>query len=100
LTDEITLIPTPGHTPSHVSVAIVSAGEAAVIIGDVCHHPAQVTEGWSPLFDMNPVLAQESRERLMARIEGERMQVIAGHFPHPGFGRIVRAEGKRYFRAG
>ena len=100
LTDEITLLPTPGHTPAHMSVAILSAGEAGVIIGDVCHHPAQVTELWSPVFDMNPTLARESREKLLQKIEDERMAVIAGHFAHPGFGRIVRVEGKRYWRAG
>ena len=99
LTDELTLVPTPGHTPAHVSVAIMSAGEAGVIIGDVCHHPAQITEGWSPVFDMNPALAQQSREKLMQKIEAERMTVIAGHFAHPGFGRIVRTEGKRHWRA-
>jgi glyoxylase-like metal-dependent hydrolase (beta-lactamase superfamily II) len=99
LTDELTLLQTPGHTPAHISVAIASAGEAGVIIGDVCHHPAQVTEGWSPVFDMNPVLSAESREKLLQRIEADRMTVIAGHFPHPGFGRVVRTEGKRYWRA-
>ena len=99
LTDELTLLQTPGHTPAHISVAIVSAGEAGVIIGDVCHHPAQVTEGWSPVFDMNPVLSAESREKILQRIEADRMTVIAGHFPHPGFGRVVRTEGKRYWRA-
>jgi glyoxylase-like metal-dependent hydrolase (beta-lactamase superfamily II) len=99
LTDEITLLPTPGHTPAHTSVAIMSAGEAAVIIGDVCHHPAQVSEGWSPVFDMNPALSAESREKLLQRIEADRMTVIAGHFAHPGFGRVVRVEGKRYWRA-
>ncbi len=100
LTDEVTLLPTPGHSPSHVSVAILSAGEAGVIIGDVCHHPAQVTDLWTTVFDMNPALARESREKLLQRIEDERMTVIAGHFAHPGFGRIVRIEGKRYWRAG
>ena len=70
-----------------------------MIIGDVCHHPAQVTELWSPVFDMNPALARESREKLLQKIEDERMAVIAGHFAHPGFGRIVRVEGKRYWRA-
>jgi glyoxylase-like metal-dependent hydrolase (beta-lactamase superfamily II) len=99
LTPELTLLPTPGHTIAHSSVAIVSGGEAAVIIGDVCHHPMQITEGWSPVFDMNPVLSHESRERLLQRIEDDRMTVIAGHFAHPGFGRLVRIEGKRYFRA-
>jgi glyoxylase-like metal-dependent hydrolase (beta-lactamase superfamily II) len=100
VTDDITLLQTPGHTPAHVSVAVASQGEAGVIIGDVCHHPAQVTETeWSPIFDMNPVLSAQSRESLMQRIEGERMLVLAGHFKAPGFGRVVRAEGRRYWRA-
>ena len=49
LTDEIHLLPTPGHTPAHVSVAIASGGETGIIIGDFCHHPAQaVRTEWSP----------------------------------------------------
>ncbi len=99
LTDELTLLPTPGHTPAHVSVAIMSGGEAGVIIGDVAHHPAQLTEtGWSPIFDMNPALACETRERLAQRIEDERMIALGGHFAHPGVGRLVRLDGKRTWR--
>jgi glyoxylase-like metal-dependent hydrolase (beta-lactamase superfamily II) len=96
LTDELTLLPTPGHTPAHSAVAIMSGGETAVIIGDLCHHPAQIMEtGWSPVFDMNPALAAESREKLVQRVETERWSVIGGHFVHPGFGRVVRVDGKR-----
>ncbi|MEX2226694.1 MAG: MBL fold metallo-hydrolase [Dehalococcoidia bacterium] len=99
LTDDLTLIQTPGHTPAHVSVAIASQGEAGVIIGDVCHHPAQVTNtDWCPIFDMNPVLSAQSRETLMQKIEDERMTMLAGHFATPGFGRIVRMEGQRFWR--
>lgn len=101
LTDELILLPTPGHTPAHSAVAIMSGGESAVIIGDVCHHPAQMTEtGWSPVFDFNPALAAESREKLMQRIEDDRMRVIAGHFAHPGFGRLVRVDGRRTWAPG
>jgi hypothetical protein len=35
----------------------------------------------------------------MDRIERERATAIAGHFAHPGFGRIVKVDGKRYWRA-
>jgi glyoxylase-like metal-dependent hydrolase (beta-lactamase superfamily II) len=99
LTDDITLLQTPGHTPAHVSVAIASQGEAGVIIGDVCHHPAQVTNtDWCPIFDMNPVLSARSREALMQKIEAERMTMLAGHFAAPGFGRIVRMEGQRFWQ--
>lgn len=44
LTSEITAIPTPGHTPGSMSLAVVSAGERALVMGDVFHGPAQVSE--------------------------------------------------------
>lgn len=43
LGDEVTLIPTPGHTPGHVSVLVQSAGVEAVITGDALHSAAQCT---------------------------------------------------------
>jgi glyoxylase-like metal-dependent hydrolase (beta-lactamase superfamily II) len=100
LTDEITLLPTPGHTPAHQSFVVRSAGEAGIIWGDICHHPAQVTELWSPVFDMDPQLATKTREAVLRRIEDENLRLVAGHFPFPGFGSIVRVDGKRYWRAG
>lgn len=99
LTDEITLLATPGHTPAHTSIAIASGGEAAIIWGDICHHPAQVTELWSPVFDMNPTLAQATRDKLLEKLERERTLVLAGHFAFPGMGRITKVEGKRYWQA-
>ncbi len=39
LTDEVSLIATPGHTPGHVSVLIESRGERAVITGDIDAQP-------------------------------------------------------------
>ena len=99
LGDEITLIPTPGHTPAHTSFLITSAGESAVILGDVAHSPVQVSEtGWLPVFDSDPAQAAETREKLMDRLEKEQPLLAAGHFPHPGFGRVVRVDGKRYWR--
>ena len=41
VTDEITIVPTPGHTPGHQSVLITSAGQRAFIMGDVAHLPMQ-----------------------------------------------------------
>lgn len=100
VTDELRLIATPGHTPGHISIGVASAGEFGVILGDVAHHPAQVSEtGWKDVFDTNPALAIENREKLFARIERERMLVAAGHFRPPNFGRVVRVEGRRTWQA-
>jgi glyoxylase-like metal-dependent hydrolase (beta-lactamase superfamily II) len=100
VTDEISLIPSPGHTPGHVCVAIVSGGQHAVILGDVCHHPVQISEtSWSPIFDVNPNLSAETRGRIVEQIERERALCIGGHFQAPGFGRIVNLGERRYWQA-
>jgi len=41
LGDEIALIPTPGHSPGHVSIHIHSNDEQAMLTGDVAHQPCQ-----------------------------------------------------------
>jgi len=100
VTGELTLIPAPGHTPGHLCVAIVSNGERAVIIGDLAHHPVQLTElEWSVVFDLDPKLAAETRARMVERMEAEGALVMGGHFPFPGFGRLVRLNGRRIWQA-
>ena len=42
ITDEITMIPTPGHSPGHMSIHIRSNGEEGLLTGDVAHHPCQM----------------------------------------------------------
>lgn len=99
LTGEITAIPTPGHTPGHMSLAIVSGGQRALIMGDVAIHPAQVTEpDWSAIFDMDQQLATQIRRRFFDQVEAEASTLVACHFPAPGFGRLVRLAGRRYWQ--
>ena len=99
LTDEITAIPTPGHTPGHMSLAIVSQGQRAFITGDVANHPAQVTEPtWSSIFDSDGNQAAETRKWFFDRAASENATVVACHFPAPGFGRIVVEQGRRYWQ--
>ena len=96
---EVSTIPTPGHTNGHVSVAISSAGESAFVIGDVVHNPAQVQEtGWSARADVDPEQSARSRSDLMERIEREAALLVSGHFPAPGFGRLARSQGRRYWQ--
>ena len=98
LTSEITAIPTPGHTPGSMSLAIVSAGERAFIMGDVFHGPAQVTEpDWVFHYDVDPDLAVQTRRRMLDRVEAENAAMAICH--HSGFGRVVRVEGRRYWQA-
>ncbi|MCZ2109155.1 MAG: MBL fold metallo-hydrolase [Dehalococcoidia bacterium] len=98
--EHITFVPTPGHTPGHVAVGIMSAGERAVIIGDSSHHPAQLIHpDWSPSFDSDPVQAAMTRDRMFDWIIDEDRMMLGGHWEHPGIGRLRRLNGRRVFEA-
>ena len=99
ITREISAVPTPGHTPGHMSILITSRGERALVLGDAAHSPVQVEEtDWVSRADMDPDLTRQTRRALMDRLEREQIMVAAGHFEAPGFGRIVRLNGKRYWQ--
>jgi len=81
LCDEIALIPTPGHSPGHVSVHITSAGEQGLLSGDVAHHPCQMAHlDWSSTADSDPVQSMVTRRDLFARFADKPVLVIGGHF--------------------
>ncbi len=99
LTGELTTLPTPGHTPGHMSVLISSQGEKGLILGDAAHHVVQVEHtDWSSRADVDVEQAQATRKALMERLEREGLLVASGHFPAPGFGRVVRLEGRRFWQ--
>ncbi|HXA21998.1 MAG TPA: MBL fold metallo-hydrolase [Acetobacteraceae bacterium] len=91
LTDEVSLFATPGHTPGHVSVLIQSRGEAAVITGDLMHHPIQLAE---PLrhgnFDMDKAQGALTRRAFVERFGDSKVMVIGSHFCDPTAGWVVR----------
>lgn len=88
--DEISLIPTFGHTPGHVSVMIQSRGEQALITGDFMHHPSQIAHPeWSTLADTDPDQGIATRRRMFQRLAGTPVLVIGTHFAGVTAGRIV-----------
>lgn len=99
ITRELRIWSTPGHTPGHVSILINSAGEKGVILGDVAHTPVQAHEtDWNPGFDAIPEQSRATRHVVFDRIEQEGLTLIAGHFPYPGFGKLVRVGGRRIWQ--
>jgi glyoxylase-like metal-dependent hydrolase (beta-lactamase superfamily II) len=99
ITRELTAVPTPGHTPGHMSILVTSKGERALVLGDAAHNPVQILEpDWVSRADMDPDLTRQTRKALIDRLEREQILIAAGHFEAPGFGRIVRLEGRRYWK--
>jgi glyoxylase-like metal-dependent hydrolase (beta-lactamase superfamily II) len=81
LTAEITLIPTPGHSPGHMSILIRSEGEEALLTGDVAHHPCQMAHlDWSSTADSDPAQSPGTRRDLFSRFADTPTLVIGGHF--------------------
>jgi glyoxylase-like metal-dependent hydrolase (beta-lactamase superfamily II) len=81
LSDEITLIPTPGHSPGHMSILIKSDGQACLLTGDVAHHPCQMAHlDWSSTADSDPVQSAVTRRELFSRFADTPTLVIGGHF--------------------
>jgi glyoxylase-like metal-dependent hydrolase (beta-lactamase superfamily II) len=81
LCDEITLIPTPGHSPGHMSLHIQSDGEQGLLTGDVAHHPCQMAHlDWSSTADSDPVQSIVTRRELFGRFADTPTLVIGGHF--------------------
>ena len=98
LTPELSLLPTPGHTPGHCSIAIASAGERAIILGDVAHHPLHLERLWVAANDELPRISRRTKRALVTRLIEEQSLVAAGHFVPGSFGRIVLADGQRSWR--
>jgi glyoxylase-like metal-dependent hydrolase (beta-lactamase superfamily II) len=81
LCDEITLIPTPGHSPGHMSLHIRSDGAEGLLTGDVAHHPCQMAHpDWSSTADFDPVQSTATRRQLFSRFADTPTLVIGGHF--------------------
>ena len=99
LTSEISTLATPGHTPGHMSLMISSQGENGLVLGDVLHNTAQIENtDWVSRADIDPAQTRITRRDLMDRLEREGIPVAAVHLARPGFGKIVRENGRRFWQ--
>lgn len=81
----VKLLPTPGHTPGHVAVAITSRDEAALYVGDVLAHEVNVPEpGWNHFSDMFPGPAARSRQGLVEWAARHRALAVGSHLTTRG----------------
>lgn len=91
ITDEVSLIPTPGHTPGHISILIKSGGKQALITGDTIHHPCQLVHPeWETTFDADKQQAILSRKALLEQFADTQTLFIGSHFSPPTAGYLTR----------
>jgi len=89
---------TPGHTPGSTTLVLSSGTGRIMFLGDVVHCPVQLEDDeWAALSDVDPELANRTRNALARELEGTPVRVSGADCPQMHFGRLVRAEGKRRF---
>jgi len=94
LTDEVRFVPTPGHTPGHVSVEIASGGEAAVITGDLAHHPIEfLAPHWVMAADVDGAQCSATRRSFMEQYGDGETLVLGTHFGGSSAGRLEASTG-------
>jgi glyoxylase-like metal-dependent hydrolase (beta-lactamase superfamily II) len=86
----ITMLDAPGESPGHHAVLVESRGVSFVHLGDLYHHPAELTEGWVQA-GTDRALVHRSRERILGEALRRNAVVTASHDPLPGWRRVVRA---------
>jgi len=94
IADGVRLLPTPGHTPGHLSVLVGSGPETAVVNGDVLLTPwAFAHPEWDSRADVDPELAVRTRRALFDRLVESGGLLFAYHLETPG---RVRPAGDAY----
>ena len=68
LTDEVSVLSTPGRSPGHLALVIKSGGQEVVIAGDLAHHPCQMAHiDWSSAVDYDGKQSAKTRQDFYAR---------------------------------
>jgi glyoxylase-like metal-dependent hydrolase (beta-lactamase superfamily II) len=100
VTDDVTILHTPGHTPGSVSILVQSNGESALFIGDLVHLCMQLTEpDWSPPYENDRAQSAKSRRRIVEEAVGRDALVAGSHLDEgPIYGKMVLLDGRRFWQ--
>lgn len=78
--DGLTLLPTPGHTPGHLSALVtLPDGRAVLLAADAINRATEADEGFADAA--SPALAMASYHRLTALAANHAAEILYGHEP-------------------
>jgi glyoxylase-like metal-dependent hydrolase (beta-lactamase superfamily II) len=101
LTDEVTIVPAPGHSAGHAHIVLSSGGETGIYTGDIAQVAVQLERtAWVSSFDILPLVTMETKKAMVEKAIAEGSLLIGCHLPFPGIGRMTRNEkGQRKWQA-
>lgn len=80
LCNGVTVLPTPGHTPGHLSLHLAfPSGREVILAADAINRESEPSEGY--IDAMDPVMAAISAARLLSLQAARRAMLIWGHDP-------------------
>ena len=81
ITDTVSLVPTPGHTPHHLAVRLTAGGRTLLFCGDLFYHVCQAEHpAWGA--EENPLLLT-TRLRVLNEAAAHGDLLFFGHMPYP-----------------
>lgn len=94
ITEGISPVWLPGHTPGHSGFRIDSAERSLLIWGDIVHYPYIQTAHPTVtiMFDADPAQAEETRKKILAQAGREKLLIAGMHLGNAGFAGVVRNE--------
>lgn len=70
-----------GHTPGHIALSIASGADQLLHVSDAVLYPLHLEHPeWTPVFDMLPEQASNSKRRIFDLAAEENALVFAHHF--------------------
>jgi glyoxylase-like metal-dependent hydrolase (beta-lactamase superfamily II) len=87
----LTLRARPGHTPGQMALELESAGERAMFVGDIVHHPMQIHRpDWNSRFCEDPQMARDSRRATLEAVVDTNALLVPAHFGGEHVVKVVR----------
>jgi glyoxylase-like metal-dependent hydrolase (beta-lactamase superfamily II) len=91
LSDNMRLLPTPGHTIDHFSVHCGKPGHDFVVTGDMIHSPIQARyPELGMMSDYDSKLGGVTRRQFFNRFADSSTLMCTAHFPSPSAGRFTK----------
>ena len=93
----VTAVLAPGHTPWPPVRSALLRGATGPAPRRCDHLPGPARRAWHSLGDVDPALADRTRERLWRELEDDRTAGAGAHFPELQFGRVLRGVARRWY---
>lgn len=95
----ISVMATPGHTPGHATLVVQAGNERVLILGDIVHSIVQIEHPeWECVYDLDPIKAKQTRERVFQELEKPSTIGGTSHFSNSVFGKLTRIDSKRVWQ--